>query len=77
MSSCTFDNPATYRRECWQDGELLCSYSHKLLCEPGQIPGRYLFFGANIGHWKAGQLRGDREAMTTQDAARGAREEPT
>ncbi len=62
---CTYDNPWTFCRECWRDGELVCSYSCELL--PGvakdPIPARFFFFGANIGDWNPGQLIGDRAAL--------------
>lgn len=51
------------RRECWQDGKLLCAYSFKLYFQEWKIPAEYYFFGANIGDWKTGQLVGDAEAM--------------
>lgn len=65
MSVCTYDNPATMARECWQNGELLCHYSFKLLPPFAKttIPGRYFFFGANIGPWKEGQVVGSKDAM--------------
>jgi hypothetical protein len=62
---CTYDNPATGMRECWQDGKLICAYS--LLVLPGivkhPIPGRLFFFGANIGPWVPGQKCGDPSAI--------------
>lgn len=65
---CTYDNPSTMARECWQDGEIICHYSYTLLppfaTEP--IPAEYFFFGANIGPWKVGQLVGDSPAIQTQ-----------
>jgi len=60
---CTYDNPTTMRRECWQDGKLIYWYSASLLLSKGMIPPRYFFLGANIGPWKTGQLIGDRKAM--------------
>lgn len=66
MAVCTYDNPATMARECWQDGKLLCHYTAQLLPpfarEP--IPAENFFFGANIGPWKLGQMVGDAEAIT-------------
>lgn len=59
----TYDNPATMRRECWQDGELLCCYAASVLRPGVEIPGEYFFFGANIGPWATGQARGDSAAM--------------
>lgn len=63
MTVCTFDNPATMSRECWQDGRLICSYSMELLTSKQPIPGNQFFFGANIGPWDTGQYVGDLNAM--------------
>ncbi len=62
---CTFDNPATMARECWQDGKLLVHYSAEILPPFARypIPARSFFFGANIGPWQTGRLVGDVEAM--------------
>lgn len=73
MAVCTYDNPDTMARECWQDGKLLCSYSAALLeAKPLRgnqpIPAHYFFHGANIGPWKTGQMWGDAEAMKTPNA---------
>lgn len=62
MKVCTYDNPATMQRECWQDGRLICSYSMQII-ELGNIPAEHFFFGANVGKWKTGQLFGEIEAM--------------
>lgn len=62
---CTYDNPATMARECWQDGKLLCHYQAQLYFLPvWPVPAELYFFGANIGPWKTGQLVGDRGALT-------------
>ena len=65
MAVCTFDNPSSMSRECWQNGKLLCAYSCRLFPPFAKtpIPGEYLFFGANIGPWKDGQAVGDKEAI--------------
>ena len=65
MIVCTYDNPDTGQRECWQDGKLLCSYSVLVLSgiSRNPIPGPLFFFGANIGPWKLGQIVGDAQAM--------------
>lgn len=63
MKCCTYDNPKTMQRECWREGELLCSYSFEIFYQPLMIPSKDLFFGANIGPWKAGQIVGNKEAM--------------
>ena len=65
MSTCTYDNPATMSRECWQDGRLICAYSFKILPPFAKypIPGYLFFFGANVGPWEEERLIGDAEAM--------------
>lgn len=69
MAVCTYDNPDTMARECWQDGRLVCKYDASLwlLKRPAwqtqPVPPEHFFFGANIGDWKAGQLVGDASAM--------------
>lgn len=66
MAVCTYDNPATMARECWQDGKLICHYEFQLL-QPfakDPIPEKLFFFGANIGAWKPGQMVGDTSAMS-------------
>lgn len=69
MAVCTFDNPATMMRECWQDGRMICSYSADLLClKDFKGDSLQFFFGANVGPWKTGQCFGDIDAMTTPDA---------
>ncbi len=68
MSTCTYDNPKTMCRECWQDGELICWYDSVLYAiKPFPIPTEDYFFGANIGDWKTGQLIGDRKAMHNEN----------
>lgn len=60
---CTYDNPGTQRRECWQNGRLLCFYSAEVLLSKQPPRGNSLFFGANVGDWNPGQLVGDASAM--------------
>jgi len=65
VTTCTYDNPATMTRECWQDKKLICFYSWKVL-QPfakDPVPREYLFHGANIGPWKHGQMCGDASAI--------------
>ncbi len=66
MAVCTYDNPNTFARECWQDGVLIAKYSANILPPFSRmpIPQEHFFFGANIGEWKTGQLFGDAAAMT-------------
>ncbi len=67
MAVCVYDNPATMRRECWQNGTLLCHYSASYLIglEFGTkpIPGNQFFFGANVGKWQSGQVIGNSDAL--------------
>jgi hypothetical protein len=61
---CTYDNPATMSRECWQDGKLICAYKMELFfLKVWPIPADKFFFGANIGDWKTGQMVGNPHAM--------------
>ena len=69
MACCTYDNPATMQRECWQDGKLILAYTaefflSRTLFERNAECGCKVFFGANIGAWEEGQISGDRNAMT-------------
>ena len=66
VAVCTYDNPATWARECWQDGKILCHYAARLLPPFAKrpIPGHLFFFGANIGPWETGQMVGDPSAIT-------------
>lgn len=64
IKMCTYDNPHTMQRECWQNGLLLYAYDHILfyLNKWPLNPEQY-FFGANIGSWKSGQYTGTLDAM--------------
>lgn len=50
------------RRECWENGKLIYAIDAQLLFQKGG-PGFPIFFGANIGEWKTGQIVGDPKAM--------------
>lgn len=63
VSACTYDNPATMSRECWQDGRLICSYKAELLMSHEPIPASQFFFGANVGDWLPGRLLGEVQAI--------------
>lgn len=65
MAVCTYDNPATMCRECWQDGKLAASYSTSLIFQKGAWPPPAFRFhmGANIGPWKEGQMIGNPDAI--------------
>jgi len=57
MKTFVHDNPATMRRECWQNGRIVCSYSWQVLppFAKTSIPSSLFFFGANIGKFIPGQ----------------------
>jgi hypothetical protein len=70
MSVCTYDNPDTLSRECWQDGRLISAYQLGLMMSKSwPPPPENLFFGANVGPWKSGQLLGDPTAMSANKVA--------
>jgi len=50
MRTCTYDNPSTMSRECWQDKKLICSYSAMLFLTGAieKAPNSAIFFGANL-----------------------------
>lgn len=64
MSACTYDNPATMSRECWQDGRLMAAYTlDAMMGGDWPPPARRCHMGANIGEWKAGRIVGDADAI--------------
>lgn len=64
IATCTYDNPVTMARECWQDGKLICKYDAILYALPvWPVQARLYFFGANVGNWETGRLVGDAAAM--------------
>ena len=63
MAVCTYDNPHTMMRECWQNGILQAAYAAELY-ELREWPlhqyGHIYHFGANLlGDWNTGQMVGD------------------
>ncbi len=60
---CTYDNPATWMRECWQDGKMICAYSFEILNAKPPIPAHAFFFGANVGIVQEGRVWGNPKAM--------------
>ena len=66
MLVCVYDNPATMRRECWQDGVLQASYAAELyaLRPRDHVPNYHI--GASLlgPDWKTGQMAGDARAMS-------------
>lgn len=65
MKTCTYDNPATMARECWQSGKFICHYQAVILppFAKKSMPTEVYFFGANIGKWQTGRIVGDKSAM--------------
>lgn len=66
MPVCTYDNPYTMRRECWQNGALIASASIKMIENRDQVSQPIMFFGLNTGRWKTGKMVGDPEAIRGQ-----------
>lgn len=69
MAVCTYDNPNTMARECWQNGRLLCFYRASILPPLAKkpIPADIFFMGANVGEWQECRIVGDSSAMETSD----------
>lgn len=71
MAVCTYDNPRTMMRECWQDGVLQAAYAAELYALrewPLRNYGYIYHFGANLlGDWKTGQMFGDARAMSNAE----------
>lgn len=64
MKTAVYDNPNTMRREGWQDGVLVFSYSFELMMSKSwPPPAMYFHMGANIGEWICGQILGDADAI--------------
>lgn len=64
MKVCVYDNPSNMQREAWQDGvKIWYCDSAMFLLRNIPDPRKWLFFGANKGPWKTGQLYGDPDAM--------------
>lgn len=72
MTAAVYDNPATMRREAWQDGRLVCDVSAAQLETRGWEGHRRFPFMLNVGYWSAGQLIGDRAALSAADNTREA-----
>lgn len=68
IKTCTYDNPVTYRRECYQNGKLVYSYAANCLPPYTKtVPGELFFFGANVDDWMPGQLMGDATALSNKE----------
>jgi hypothetical protein len=64
MKVCVHDNPATWRREAWQDGKMLCDVAAEVLLQKGFKGHRDFPWILNHGPWQEGKLWGDRAALT-------------
>jgi len=64
VKCCVFDNPATWRREAYQDGKMLCDVSAELLLQKGFEGHRDFPWILNCGPWQEGRLVGDSKALT-------------
>lgn len=61
---CVYDNPVTMRRECWQDGTLVCSLSAEMIVDREHIPYTAVFMGLDLSwEWKGERYFGDKKAM--------------
>lgn len=68
---CTYDNPNTFSRECWQDGRLIYALSEEVFfLTKWPLRPRDFFFGAAIGPWKDGQVVGDPAAIAIDQRPR-------
>jgi hypothetical protein len=67
MSICVYDNPDTFCRECWDNGELIYAISFDEL-ERKYPFMRPIFFGANVGRVERGRILGDAEAMIKKES---------
>lgn len=63
MSVCVYDNPATWRREAWQDGKLVCDVAAAVLFQKGFNGDRNFPWVLNCGPWRGGEIRGDKDAL--------------
>jgi hypothetical protein len=63
-TSCIYDNPATWTRQMWMDGRMICSLSAKILLqrEP-RWPWRRPPPAAWRAPWQPGQIQGDPKAL--------------
>lgn len=70
MAVCTYDNPCSMMRECWQNGKLQAAYAAELYAlKEWPIPPHLYHMGANIGDWKTGQIWGDKAAMSSNQSS--------
>jgi hypothetical protein len=61
---CVYDNPKTFRREWWINGEMVAFISIEILHSPNNVwihsPLERIH---NLGKWKIGNVWGDMDAL--------------
>lgn len=63
LQYCIYDNPDTFRREAWQDGEMIAFITAELLQAKGFRPGWMMQRMMAAGQWKTGQIYGNESAL--------------
>jgi hypothetical protein len=64
VTACVYDNPATWRREAYQDGKKICDVSAQVLLQKGFKGHRDFPWILNCGPWQEGKIWGDSAALT-------------
>jgi hypothetical protein len=59
MTAAVYDNPATMRREGWQDGRLEGFVSRSLMESRGFRESGLMPWWLNVGNWSPGKVHGD------------------
>jgi hypothetical protein len=71
LTICIYDNPNTFRREAWQNGELVAFIAMSLLetkgFKRGDLTGLVPWY-LDIEKWESGRVNGDPEAMKKPQA---------
>ena len=63
LGRCVYDNPATWRREAWQGGKLLCDVAAEVLLQKGFNGNKAFPWILNCGPWQEGATWGDKGAL--------------
>lgn len=64
MAVAVYDNPNTFRREGWKDGEMVMFVTLDLLMTKGFRGDRHAFpWQLNVGKWQDGRIVGDPNAI--------------
>lgn len=58
-----YDNPASLRRESWENGKVIAFITATLLMEKGFNGHPRMFFAFNCGPWTPGKIWGDEKAI--------------